>query len=520
VNNNFYLSISIAGFVSAIFLCSFFKIGITFSFFLIFLSVTLFSYRKFIAVDFESRQKILLIAIFTLSFAVGVIRYEIKDLQPLDINLENNIGNKVMISGVISDEPTRKDKQAILVVDFKSISLGTSSIAVSGKPACAGRGIVSTDLYPEFKYGDLINISGKLEKPENFVNTNGTSTTSSFDYVSYLGKDDIFYKVDFAKTQLISSGHGNVIKSFLFDFKNSFISNLNKTISEPESSLLSGILIGAKSSMGKDTTEIFRKAGLSHIVALSGYNITVVANAITKTLSFLPNTVGFFGGIIGIILFVIMSGASSTAVRAGLMALIIVLADITHRNYQVGRALIVAGLLMVIINPKILVFDISFQLSFLATIAIIYVSPVLKNKFSFITEKYNLRDTVSSTISAQILVLPLILYKMGMLSLVALPANILVVGFIPATMLFGFVTGMFGYIWFPLSLPFAWISWLLLAYMINISKFFADLPFSTVNVSFFSFVIMIVYYILITILIVCQNMKIYPTASLGGEASK
>jgi len=417
--------------------------------------------------------------------------------------MENNVGEKVIISGIISDEPKNKEKQAILTVDFTDMVFSSSTKHVFG------RGIVSTDLYPEFKYGDLISIKGKLEKPQNFSNLSvGATTTSDFDYVSYLEKDNIFYKIDFAKTEFISSNHGNPVKTFLFKIKNIFIDNISKTISEPESSLLSGILLGAKSSIDEKTTEIFRKAGLSHIVALSGYNITVVADAIMKTFAFLPQTIGFIGGIVGIILFVIMSGASSTAVRAGMMALVIILAQITHRNYQVGRALIIAGLLMVIINPKILVFDISFQLSFLATVAIIYVSPILKNKFIFITEKFGLRDNISTTISAQILVLPLILHQMGLLSIVALPANILVLAVIPATMFFGFITGALGVIWLPLSIPFAWISWLLLAYIVKVSEFFAGLPFSSVNISWFSTGIMFFCYIIILVWIVIENKKI------------
>jgi competence protein ComEC len=374
----------------------------------------------------------------------------------------------------------------------------------------SGKGIISTDLYPEFKYGDLIKISGKLEKPTNFSKfVVGATTSSNFDYVSYLGKDYIFYKINFAKAEFVSSGHGNVIKSILFEIKNSFINNVSKTIQEPESSLLSGILLGAKSSMDKATTEIFRRAGLSHIVALSGYNITVVADAIMKILSVFPRQIGFFGGIVGVIIFVIMSGASSTAVRAGIMALIVILARITRRNYQAGRALIIAGFLMIVVNPKILVFDMSFQLSFLATLAIIYVSPILKMKFNFITERFGLRDVVASTLAAQILVLPLILYKMGLLSLVALPANILVLAFIPATMFFGFITGSLGFIWLPLSLPFAWISWLLLAYIVSISNFLANLPFSAINISWFSSVIMFSCYFFIIIWIIFENNKTY-----------
>ncbi len=492
MKNDFSLAISIVGFISAIFLCSFFKIGITFSFFLIFISAVLFLFRKFFVSNSECRRQIFLITIFILSFGLGVLRYGLIDLKPLDANLENNIGNKIEISGIISSEPEKTDKQQILTVDFKNIFISTSSVAVSGK------GIVSTDLYPGFNYGDLIKIYGTLSKPENFSNSaGGASTTDDFDYISYLAKDDIYYKIDFAQAKFISSGHGNSVQAFLFKIKDAFIENLNKTIVEPEASFLGGILIGAKNSMDKDTTEILRKSGLSYIVVLSGYNITVVANAIEKTFSFLPRNIGFLGGVFGIILFVIMSGSSSTAIRAGIMALIVILADATHRNYQAGRALIFAGVLMVIFNPKILVFDLSFQLSFIATVAIIYVAPILENKFGFITEKFNLRSTISSTVSAQILVLPLILYSMGTLSLVAIPANIFVIASIPATMLFGFIAGMLGFLWLPLALPFAWISWIFLAYIINISKFFADLPFSSINIPWFSSALMALSYLII-----------------------
>ncbi len=506
MKNNFYYFLSIFGFVLGIFICSFVNLGITFSIFLLFISIILFFFNKFLVHDFSSKEKIFLIFIFLISLSLGILRYEIKDNVVLDGNLEKVVGNKVILTGVVLDEPKVTQKQAVLTVDFKNIFYSSSSIAVDG------RGLVSTDLYPEVKYGDLIKIYGKLEKPENFTDTpsqiKSQSDGARFDYISYLGKDNIFYKIDFVKTETISSGHGNIIKSFLFKLKNSFVKNIDQTINAPESSLMSGILLGAKNSIDQKIQDDFRKAGLSHVVALSGYNITIVADGIMKTLGFLPRNVGFSFGVLGIILFVLMSGASSTAVRASVMALIVILAQVTHRNYQAGRALIVAGVIMILFNPKILVFDISFQLSFLATVAIIYVAPILKNKFTFITERFALRDTISSSIAAQILVLPLILYKMGLLSLVALPANILVLAFVPVTMFFGFVTGMIGFIWLPLSLPFAWVSWFLLAYIIKLSGFFAGLPFASLEISWFSSGIMIVSYIFITSWIIFEHKRV------------
>ena len=485
---DFELSIMIAGFILAIFISSFFKLGFSFFLFLSLMSIAFFIYQKYLCNDFASGNKILILSLFIFSFALGILRYEIKDSYILDSNLENNLNKKLTVEGIIFDEPIVKEIGSILIVDFKNIIFASSSVSVSG------RGIIKTDTYPEFKYGDLVKIIGKLEKPENY---SGTSAERNFDYVSYLGKDDIFYKIDFAKTEFISSNHGNHIKTFLFKIKNSFIRNINKVISEPQSSLLSGILLGSKSSLDEKTSETFRIAGLSHLIALSGYNITIVSEAIMKSFSFLPRNYGLSLGVFGIILFVLMSGSSSTAVRAGIMSLVIILANVTRRKYQVTRALIFAGLLMIIINPKILVFDISFQLSFLATVAIIYVSPILKEKFHFVTEKFKLRETVSSTISAQILVLPLIIYKMGLISFVTLPVNVLVLTLIPTLMLLGFFTGIFGYIWIVLSIPFAWVTWFLLSYIIKVSELFAGLPFSHVEIKFFPVIFLVVSYIII-----------------------
>ncbi len=485
------------GFVAGIFISSFVKIGISFSLFLLLLSASLFIFQKFFAQDELGKKKIFLLSLLILSFGLGILRYEIRNSTAFDENLESRINQKVSLEALVIDEPAKSQNTENLTVYFRNLIVGSSSTPVSGK------GIVSTDASADFQYGDLVQISGKLEKPQNFT----SSSSKDFDYISYLGKDDIYYQMSFAKVTFTSSGHGNFLKSILFRIKNSFIENTDKAIPEPEQSLLSGILLGAKHAMRKDITAMFRVAGISHIVALSGYNISVVSKAIMGFFSFLPRAVGFSFGTIGIILFVIMSGASSTAVRAGIMALIVILAGVTRRNYNAGRALIIAGLLMVLINPKILVFDVSFQLSFLATIAIIYVAPILKKKLYFVTERFLLRDTIASTISAQILVLPLILYKMGLMSFVALPVNILVLPFIPAIMLFGFITGMLGFVSMYLAFPFAWISWFLLAYIIKIAGLFASLPFASANISWFSPILMIICYIFITFWILKERSK-------------
>jgi len=507
VKNNSALLILVAGFVSAIFISSFFKLGFSFAACVLCISGALFIFQRIFVYEDTEKRKIFLLSLFTLLFALGIIRYEIRDYIPLDTTLEHSVDKTVSLTGIISDEPQKKESGTTLIVDLKDLSGASSSIPVSGKT------LLNMGLYPEFQYGDMINIRGKLEKPKNFSSVSETDASSSFankdfDYISYLAKDDIFYTISFAQVSLISGGHGNSLKTILLKIKNAFTGNIDRVIPEPEASLFAGIELGAKSSMDKETINAFRTAGLSHIIALSGYNITIVAEAIMSVLSFLPRMAGLSTGVVGIILFVIMSGSTSTAVRAGIMSLIVILAQMTRRDYQVGRALAIAAILMILVNPKILVFDISFQLSFVATVAIIYVAPILKNRFVWVTEKYGLRDIVASTIAAQILVLPLILYQMGQLSLVALPANILVLAFIPTTMFFGFLAGMLGFLWTPLSLPFSWITFAFLFYIIHITYFFADLPFSSVFISWFSATCMTISYLCITVWILYERKRI------------
>lgn len=425
-----------------------------------------------------------LLPVFVFSFGLGILRYDIKEIRNKneDQILSGLIGQKVSLVGQVSEEPNVKEKSQQLNIKLKS---------VGSKEFFDSKVLVSASLFPTFKYGDLVRVEGKLERPVNYFST----SSPDFDYVGFLAKDDIYYKLNFARVKLLSNGQGSWIKTKLFLFKENFVSNINSSIREPESSLLAGLLLGSKNSLGQVWQDKFRQAGVSHIVALSGYNITIVAEGIMLALSFLPRLISLSCGAVGIFLFAIMTGGSATVLRASIMALLVLLAKATGRTYDVIRALFLAGLFMVIQNPKILVFDISFQLSFLSTMALIFVSPIIEKKFLFITEKFQLRSLILSTIATQIFVLPLIFYKMGMISLVSLPANVLILPLIPTIMLFGFTTSAIGFFSNFLSLPFALMSSLLLSYVLKVIEFFANLPFSSIQLNNFPLSIVVLIYL-------------------------
>ena len=467
------------GFSGGVLMRSFYDFGWNFALLFIFLGLTLVG----IFYIFKFQKFVFFAALFFFAFGLGVLRYDFKETR--NAELENKIGQKISFQGVIIDEPDEKENYTRLVVEEDKTK--TKILAAARR-------------YPIFRYGDRVEIFGKLGQPEKF---------SDFDWPVYLAKEDIYFEMAYPQIKLISSDGGFWLKRQLFGIKEKFIANLSAVIPEPNAGYLAGLTVGAKQAMPKSLLEDFRKTGVIHIVVLSGYNVTIAAYAIMKILGFLPQIVGISLGIFGIMLFALLTGASATVVRASIMASLALLARATGRIHQITVALLAAGFLMILHNPKILRFDSSFQLSFLATLALIYVSPIVENKLSFVPKKFNLREIAGATISTQIFILPFLLYKMGLFSAVALAANLLILIFVPATMFFGFASGIAGFISQILSIPFGWIAYAFSAYELWVVDIFSKLPFASFNISISFWPMILIYSIYIIILgLVCGFCRI------------
>ena len=174
---------------------------------------------------------------------------------------------------------------------------------------------------------------------------------------------------------------------------------------------------------------------------------------------------------------------------------------------HIARALLLAGVIMIALNPFLLRYDVSFQLSFIATVAIIFLVPRFEKHFLWVTPKFGLRDVVTVTFCAYIFVLPFILYKMGNLSLVALPANVLILPFIPLTMMLGFLTGFAGLVWYGFGVPLGYISYLFLHYELGVINFFSNLPFTSFSIPNFPLVITIAIYAYFIYKLFGRNIK-------------
>jgi competence protein ComEC len=192
---------------------------------------------------------------------------------------------------------------------------------------------------------------------------------------------------------------------------------------------------------------------------------------------------GQYAGAFSIILFAIMTGASSTTVRASIMALVVILARGVGRRYDVVRGLTLAASVMVLQNPRILVFDIGFQLSFLATLALIYVSPIVTEWLAFIPERFGLREILVTTVATQVFTLPFILYSMGEISIISLVTNVLVLPCVSPAMFSGFMVGLLGFMHPVIAFPAIAVTNVILTYMIAVVGFFGPLPFSALRLS-------------------------------------
>ncbi len=442
---------------------------------------------------------------WSIIIALAILRLW-QSTRDVGIDVGNCLKQNVTGNGKIISEPEMKETGQVFVIQAEQLSDKQTSQICS-------RGIaikVKTKLYPKLSFNDHVSFSGKLLEPTNFENDDGRI----FDYVHYLEKDKIYFeiksasikKLDQVNLQQTSYDRSNSntflesISSQLFHIKKSFVRSLEKNLGDPHSALASGLVVGEKSALGKQLLDDFRKVGLIHIVVLSGYNITIVADAMRRFLIFLPRVWGIFFGGLGVVAFGILVGGGATVVRSCLMAVIALTANLVRRDYSALRALIFVGLIMLIENPKILFYDPSFQLSFLATLGLIFLAQPIENKLVFITEKFGLRGIVASTLATLIFVSPYILYTMGQISIVGIVVNILVLPVVPITMLFVFLAGVVGMISLFIATPFAWISYFLLSYELFMVNSFAKLPFASINVGQFSPWWVVGFYGLITIL--------------------
>jgi competence protein ComEC len=370
-------------------------------------------------------------------------------------------------------------------VKEKSQSFLTQVQEIGGRVANDRMAIVMPK-YPALEYGARIKLKGELEPVTKFNLKDNVSAQSIFPEI--VGME---------------TGHGSRVRKKLYDLKRVLLSGMERMVSAPESGLLGGILLGTR-KMPDDLLDQFRTTGTSHIIAVSGFNVTIVASFLDGLLRRFGRSASFYSSVIAITGFVIITGASASVVRAGIMGSLGLVAQHFGRLYSSVNALLLTSAIMLFQNPKLLLYDIGFQLSFGALAGLMFVQPLLEDRFP---DANPVLASVFPTVAAQVTTSPLILYHFGNFSVVSVLANLLILPGIPLAMLLGAVSLAVFMVAPGLGVIAGSTVWLLLHAIIWVIGLCAAAPLAAINSIPFPLPAMLAYYVLLAIFLTWKTKQ-------------
>jgi competence protein ComEC len=444
---------------------------------------------------FLKKELFLLLALLFLSIAFGVFRFQM--IQP-DFT-ENNIAKVAVfgkpdkgvqpltVIGKINDEPDVRSDQVKLTIIAQSLVVENKCLFTDGLI------LVKTSWPNQYEYGEKIKMTCVLQRPDKI---------EDFAYDEYLATSGIYTVCWRPKIEKLKMEKEVGVIGKILLFKNALSIKAQEILPEPASSLLAGLLWGAKKGLPKDVSLNFQKTGLSHLVAVSGYNVSILASFFTLLLG----SIGLSKKWIFICLtaslfcFVILTGAAASIIRAALMGLAASAAPLMGAKSSAGRILWLSGLLMLIWNP-LLIKDLGFQLSFLATAGLIYLQPLLVIKSWKETKLNFLSESLSCTMSALIITLPLTICRFGRLPVIAPLSNLLILPAVPFNMASGALALLVGFIYQPLGELVGWFAWIGLTYVHLLAEILAKISapiYFELNLSSF---MAIVFYVFLTLLL-------------------
>jgi len=385
----------------------------------------------------------------------------------------------VTLEGVVGSYPDERDA-------YTNLSLAVDSITTpAGTATARGSVLVHALRWPAYVYGDRLRVSGKLEEPPE---------TDSFSYRDYLARRGIYSLIQHPRIVLTGKGEGRWFWTVLYWVRARAAQLIREQVPEPEGSLMQGIVLGIEAGVPPELRDDLNATGTSHIVVISGANITLLAAVLARSLGrLLGKRRGFWLACAAILLYVLLAGADPAAARAGVMGGLYLTARHLGRRSTAYVALCASAVVLTLINPWAL-WDAGFQLSFAATLGMILFVPFLERPADRLLsrlERYpalhstagHCADLLTVTLAAQILTTPVVLYWFGRLSVVAPLANMLVVPVQPAVMAVTGLATAVGLLPFlePLAKVIFWLPWLGLAYTATAVHWLARLPFSSIQ---------------------------------------
>ncbi len=481
-------------FIFGILISSFFDLATIIIFFILIFGILLVSVLW-------KYEKIAILGFCLIFFIVGVLWHQRADslVASNELSKINNTNQEIVLIGKVVSEPDIKQAHTKLII---------KPYQIQGKDyKNLGKVLVYADKYENYFYGDELKITGKIKSPQDFENFSFLAS-----YKDYLAKSKIYSIMYYSKIETLDKQkiqnnnffENSQIKILLL--KDKLRNSIYQNLSPPQSLILGSMILGDKAKISEQWKEKLNITGLRHITCISGMHIAILAEILMLSGLFLGlwREQTFYFTIALLILFIIMIGFQASAIRAGIMIGIFLFAQKIGRTRTADRAIVFAGVLMLAFNPLLLKSDIGFQLSFLAVLGIIYLTPFFENCFKFIPIKF-LRIIMSVSLSAQVFTLPILVYNFGYVSVVGIFTNMLVIPILPFILIFGFLLSFAGIFSSFLALIFSLPCYFLLFYLILIIEKFSNFSYSyiSLNISFNQFLL----FYLILFLIVWKLKK-------------
>lgn len=276
---------------------------------------------------------------------------------------------------------------------------------------------------------------------------------------------------------------GNAIDiGFITNLRYYILDAIGNVFNEPASGLMAGLLLGARKSIPYEILQNFNKIGLTHILAISGWNITLIIGFVAGIFGFLGRKLKVIVALLAIMFFVLLVSGGASVLRASIMGAIGLLAMMVGRENLPSTALFASGFFMTLFSPDILTSDVGFQLSFLSTMGLIYFMPVLSRFCAKIPVMFGARDIIISTLSSQVFIMPIAMSVFNRISIIAPIANLFILPLIPVIMLFAFVAIIVGIIFEPAGRLIAVLPELMSKFIFWISDEFSKLSFAYFDV--------------------------------------
>jgi competence protein ComEC len=403
-----------------------------------------------------------------ISFAIYIWWQNMQELNKWENLFKTSQFPQITLKGRLTRQPYQRYSKDIIILD----------------------GIyISTDIFSGYHLGDKVAVSGTLEK--RLIEKNNFQfwlIEPTIDLISP-AKNEPFYS------------QWNILYR-LGNFSTQLVIIAKSALPEPHSSLLAGILLGIRSNMPENFYNKLVTSGTLHVIAASGFNITIVAKVLINSLTnFISRRRALPLAFAGIVIYTILAGASEAVVRAAIMGSLAYIAQALGRDYTAKWALLISAIVMLLFKPT-LIASVSFQLSVAATAGILWLEPIISQRFlNFIKTKKgilaSLKTDFSTTIAASFAVLPISLVTFGQLSLVSPFSNLTILWLIPPIMFIGAVLVSIGLVSPFLAKLVGIISWPLLELFIRLVDWWGSLPFSSVEVNGLNWLFGLGYYLIL-----------------------